>query len=421
MADILDIETALATLCGSVIYPNGTSQPSAAGIDCKIFAGWPNSAELATSLAAGVAEVSIYSGQNLERDTTRYAREWYDVTLGTPTLSAGVSNNIVTIGGAVTAGNYVTLVIDGASYSYAALVTDTLASIASALAALVPVALVTSVVGAVITFNAKTSGRITSNVAAPGVSGREIGRTQRGMMISIWAPSPQARSAIASLLMVMVMKNTFTAMPDGSQMWLTYRQSNESDGTENAMAYRRDIQVWAEYATIETVAGYPITSTVLTQTVVPFVPAGAPALPTGAVVESLSPSIVGNATTNDDAVDLTLQSHVNISAGMAAHVDLVTRQLVLADKSAYATASVAGLMAADVVAGFAGVMTREQLTLPDWTLATGASTLVPGATYFLGTAGQITTTVPSSGYLVNLGVAKNTNTLMLNIQPIIKL
>lgn len=272
MADILDIETALASLCGATIYPLGTGQPSAAGIDCKIYPGWPSSAELAISLAAGVAEISVYSGQNLERVTTRYSREWTDLQPTVPTVTAVVSNNVVTIGGSVTTAHYVTLVIDGASYSYAALVTDTLATVAAALAALIPSALVVSVVGAVITLATKTAGLVTARTGAPGTVSRELGRQQRGMMVSIWAPSPQARSAISTLLMTAVQKNDFVTLPDGSQMWLTYRQSNESDGTENAMAYRRDIQLWAEYATVETATGYPITTTVNTVALAPNIP-----------------------------------------------------------------------------------------------------------------------------------------------------
>ena len=268
MADILDIETALANLCGTVIYPNGTSQPSAAGVDCKIFAGWPNSAELANSLSLGMAEISIYSGQNLESVTTRYSRDWYDVSKTVPTITATVTGNSVTIGGAVSVDHYVTVVVDGVAYSYACALGDTLAGVASALAAQM-LALGATSTGAVLSLPARFGGLISAKSSAPGIVGRELGRQKRGMMISIWAPSPQTRSAIASLLMGMVHKNTFVQMQDGSRLWMSYRQSNESDGAENAMAYRRDIQVWAEYATTETMTAYPVSAFAVSETLVP--------------------------------------------------------------------------------------------------------------------------------------------------------
>ena len=272
MADLLDVETALAALCAATIYPLGINQPSAAGVPCRIYPGWPNESDLAASLASGIADVTIYSGNNLERDTTRYAREWSDLTITTPTLTATVNATIITIGGTITAGHFLTLAVDGTSYSYAALANDTLATVATALAALIPAPLKVSVVGPVITLVAKTQGRIAIRNGAPGVIGREVGRQQRGFMISVWAPSPQSRSAVASLLMSAIRGTDFITLSDGTDAWITYRQSNESDGAENAMAYRRDINIWVEYETLQTAVAYPVTAFGVTEAVVLFDP-----------------------------------------------------------------------------------------------------------------------------------------------------
>ena len=273
MADLLDVENALAALCAAVIYPSGTGQPSAANaIPCRIYAGWPSESDLAVSLAAGQADVTIYSGQNIERDTTRYARAWVDLVLVTSTLTATVLNRTITIGGTVTTGHYATIIIDGAAYSYAALAGDTLTTIAAALVALMPGGVAASNAGPVITVAAKYQGLIVARTAAPGTVGRELGRQERGFMVTVWAPSPQARSVIGSLLMTTLRGTDFMPMPDGSQARVTYRQSNESDGKENAMAYRRDINIWVEYATVETAAGYPITTNVNTVGLAPGIP-----------------------------------------------------------------------------------------------------------------------------------------------------
>ena len=156
---------------------------------------------------------------------------------------------------------------------------------ATNLAALMPAPFGATSLGAVITVGATYSGLIVARTAAPGTISREISRQERGMLVTIWAPSPQARASIATLLMTAILKIDFLALPDGSAAWLRYRQSNESDGKENAMAYRRDIGLWVEYANIETAIGYPITAPIVTQTLSPYLPPSAnPAAPTGAIV-----------------------------------------------------------------------------------------------------------------------------------------
>ena len=112
----------------------------------------------------------------------------------------------------------------------------------------------------------------------------------------------------------------------------------------------------------------------------------------------------------------TLVSNATLLAGTALHVDLVLDKLVAADRTAYATAEVVGLLASNVTAGFSGTIIRDVLTLADWSAATGATSLLSGQTYFLGTAGLITTIVPSSGYLVAIGTARDPQTMVLAIQ-----
>jgi hypothetical protein len=41
MADLSDVTAYLATAASAAVYPNGTSQPSVAAMDCRIFEGWP--------------------------------------------------------------------------------------------------------------------------------------------------------------------------------------------------------------------------------------------------------------------------------------------------------------------------------------------------------------------------------------------
>lgn len=418
MADLLDLETALATLCGAAIYPQGTGFPAITGIDCKIFPGWPNASELATTLGAGVAEISIYSGQNLERDTTRFARNWFDITVTPPTITATVAARTITLGGTITTGHFVTLLVDGIAYSYAALATDTLATVAVALAALLPSAVTPVVAGSVITLAAAANGRITARTAAPGLIGREIGRQQRGLMISVWAPSPQSRSAISAVLMKMVRGTDFVTLPDTTTAWMTYRQSNESDGKENAMAYRRDINVWMEYATIETAVGYPITAPVSTLTVNPFVPSTAnPNAPTGAVVNTVSTSSGSSYTASDPTVN-DAPTAINIIASQLLTISKANGNAILSTSTDFNSADVAGIATANASPGFRVTFATEKLILSDWTAATGQVNLLPGFDYFLGaTPGTMTTTPPTivGQTLLYIGTATNTTTLSVAI------
>jgi hypothetical protein len=91
----------------------------------------------------------------------------------------------------------------------------------------------------------------------------------------------------------------------------------------------------------------------------------------------------------------------------------------LADADAVATADVVGLAIAAVSNGATGTYQSDGfVTLSDWTAIVGAATLTAGARYLLsGTAGQLTTTAPTSvGQVVVLvGIAVTTTKLQLCI------
>ena len=62
------------------------------------------------------------------------------------------------------------------------------------------------------------------------------------------------------------------------------------------------------------------------------------------------------------------------------------------------------------------------VTLADWTALTGAAALSPGLPYFLNTAGNLTSTVPSSPRcLTAVGIAVSTTTLVVNPEQPIQL
>lgn len=65
------------------------------------------------------------------------------------------------------------------------------------------------------------------------------------------------------------------------------------------------------------------------------------------------------------------------------------------------------------------IQTDGVLSLTDWTAATGSTTLTPGSVYYLSnsTAGKITSTPPTSGYVVEVGIALSSTELDIDIKP----
>ena len=80
MADISDVEQAMASAATSILYPAGSSQSSIIGVLCRVYRGWPNPATLNTDLAAGMVNVTIITDNDSGRTTTRYLPEWHTTT-----------------------------------------------------------------------------------------------------------------------------------------------------------------------------------------------------------------------------------------------------------------------------------------------------------------------------------------------------
>ncbi|RFB80008.1 hypothetical protein [Methylovirgula sp. 4M-Z18] len=257
MAELTDVYNALVSLIGGALWPQGLSGVSAIGAPCKIYPRSPASTELDADLRAGIVHVSIFAPPNREKVTTRYPRVWQDQFPGAPTITVAVSGSTVTLGGTVTPTHYVSIVVAAQGFSYACTASDTLSSVAQALAQQMPAGLGASVSGAAITIGGR--GDIVARCAAPGTMMMEVRRQNRGLTIAIHAPSPQLRDAAAALIDPLLATTDFLSLPDATAAWITYQGTDEADEGQKAMDYRRDIHIWAEYPTIIIAPAYPIT------------------------------------------------------------------------------------------------------------------------------------------------------------------
>jgi hypothetical protein len=253
MADITDVETALVNLIAGALYPNGTGQASAAGVPVVIYPGWPTASRLDADLIAGKSHVTVFQTA-LERNTTRYPRDWHQQAVNVATLTLTTDGQSVTVGGAMPAPftpHVLNLMVNGVPHPYQVLAIDTLGSIAAALAALVAVDVPgTAAAGAVITLPA--GARI--NAARVGVTGtaiRELRRQERGFRISVWSDTPEHRVAVAGLIDVALAAVDRLTMPDGFSARVIYHTSMDVDSQQKAKLYRRDFVYSVEYATTQ--------------------------------------------------------------------------------------------------------------------------------------------------------------------------
>ena len=249
MADLTDVANALAAVCASAIYPNGTAQPPASGVQAKVYQGWPDPATLQADLAAHVAHVTVFPAAQ-EKVTTRRVPDWQVLVAPVPTLIATVSGTTITLSGTVSTPQAVALLVDGKDCAYAVLATDTLTTIAAALALLIAANQPATSSGAVITIPG--SHKLAARIVAQGTSGKEVALESRLFTISVWADCYDRREPLAKLLTPVLASLTRFTLPDGSAATVEYAGSAQVDNEQRLGIYRRDIKLSIEYATIAT-------------------------------------------------------------------------------------------------------------------------------------------------------------------------
>lgn len=129
---------------------------------------------------------------------------------------------------------------------------------------------------------------------------------------------------------------------------------------------------------------------------------------------------------SSDVNTLSNTSGVAINIGMPVYLDN-TGGVQAANAASLSTSDVFGLSVGNIAVAGSGVVVRDGdivATAAQWNaIGAGASGLTPGATYFLsGTGnGTITTTPPTSGFVIKIGKALSATKLSVNIGPRIQL
>jgi hypothetical protein len=243
MADLIDVSDALVALIAQTVFPNGTAQPAIVPQGVKIYPGWPQPAALDADLTIGNVNISVFP-QNGERVTTRYFRREQIIQAAAPTLTITVNGQVMTIGGTVSTPQNVAVNINGTPYVYAVQPSDTLTSIATALAALSG----SSSTGAAITFGA-TSRILSARVGAVAKTATELKRQEKVFQITIWASTPDVRDSLAAPIDTALAGTEFLNLPDGFGARLIYRSSFQDDALQKSNLFRRDLNYSVEWAT----------------------------------------------------------------------------------------------------------------------------------------------------------------------------
>ena len=249
MADMTEVADMLVGLIAAAVYPAGTAHPPVGGVAAKIYQGWPEPDQLRVDLAAQVAHVTVWPSAN-STITTRHAPEWQQLIAPAPTLAATAAGKSFTLSGTVSVPQGIALIIDGKDYVYTVQPSDTLASIATALAALIAVDQAAGAVGATVTI--PNSRAVVARIVSNGTSAKEVARERRVFTVSVWADCFDNREPLAKVIGPVLADLTRLAPPDGTSATVEYAGSRQIDTEQRQGIFRREIDLAIDYATIVT-------------------------------------------------------------------------------------------------------------------------------------------------------------------------
>ena len=245
MADLSDVLNQLVGQVAAIVYPSGTGSPSVCGLPVKIYPGWPVANVLEKDLAAKKVHISIYPLPTERKSTACIGKPWMMTAAPAHTVAMAVAGNVVTLSGAPSTQNLM-IQANGNDYTYTMQPNDTLASAATALAALIHGA---ASAGPSVTVAG--AYRLLARVGGFGTAIKETKRQEKQFQIAIWAPTPQVRDAIAKPLDAALSDSINIFFSDGSDGTIRYSHTNQSDKDEKAGLYRRDLIYSVDYATTQ--------------------------------------------------------------------------------------------------------------------------------------------------------------------------
>lgn len=243
MPSLDSVRTTVANMVENAVYPNGTSQPSVINVPVTVMEGFPIRTELDITVLAGNGFVSVFE-TNKERVITTFQRIFQPITQTAATLTATVNSTTVTIGGKVSIPQSLMVVVNGKGYGYQVLSNDTLNSIATNTAAMIPGASANNNV-----ISIPSAYDLQARIATPYSAGEELSRVDREFMISCWTNNPTDRATLGAAIDVYMKMNYRVTLSDGFVGQVFYSHQNQIDSLEKSEIYRMDLFYIIQYPT----------------------------------------------------------------------------------------------------------------------------------------------------------------------------
>jgi hypothetical protein len=247
MADISDVEQAVADAVTTILYPAGPSQSSIVGMLCRVYRGWPNSGTLNTDLNTGAVNVTIGADNDSGRTTTRYLPEWKTAP-AQPGAVVSAENQTLTIAGNPATGDVVGAMVDGVPFTYRVQAGDSPDLIAANLGQSIRSIRTANLQGGTIMVPGAAS--VIARVARDQEATFESRRQEKDLRIACWCPTPMVRDAVAAAIDGAINQTGFLSLSDATEARIVYRNTASYDQAQNALLYRRDLVYTVEYATI---------------------------------------------------------------------------------------------------------------------------------------------------------------------------
>jgi len=263
MASLSDVQNAMVNVIAPAMYPNGTSNPSIAGVPIYVAPGDFLKQDLDAGLNAGNIYIAVFAVNGMTRPTTRFQRLFVEPKINNPGLILTVEANTVIVTGTIVANEAAMVIVDGVGYSVKVLVGSTVNSIASALAALIPSA---SSLNNIVTIS--NTYDIVARVSVQGTS-REILYSREGVFRArVITPSHDQRELVGDAMEIAFgLNGYYMPMPDGLSASIRPNRVMEVNPYELDNAFLRDYLFLVEYhttyvGTFQTVADTSMTLTV---------------------------------------------------------------------------------------------------------------------------------------------------------------
>ena len=245
MPDQSDVAASLAAAATDALYPNGPAFPSALGVLCRVFRGFPTGSALEADLAAGRVDISVMPVDGSYRNTTRYMPTFLNTPV-TPTLTVATAGNTVVFAGVADPGQLAGVLVDGRSYVYRTTAADSPATVAANLAVMVRADRPATLSGQSVYFPG--AFRVVGRTVADTPDTTELRRQTEEFRVSVWAPSAALRDAAGALLDATLAAVPFLDVADTACRLLA-GGSATSDKSQSAGLYRRDLLFSVEYPT----------------------------------------------------------------------------------------------------------------------------------------------------------------------------